>query len=185
MLSMMNYINEIIEDERNRNEEFDAICKLNEEREAIEKAIDVLEEAGIRTNIMFTVSRANFKQLIPLINYVGKTNKTDFSFARYCTAKQDDMLDMLSSEEYRTLLLRVVEAFRFWKQERHSIVQWDLAKDSLYAPLYEDMGINFYEIKSGCCLLGNGKSIAMLPSGHIFYCRRMPKEIGQYYSKRK
>ena len=144
------------------------------------KAIDVLEEAGIRTNIMFTVSRANFKQLIPLINYVGKTNKTDFSFARYCTAKQDDMLDMLSSEEYRTLLLRVVEAFRFWKQERHSIVQWDLAKDSLYAPLYEDMGINFYEIKSGCCLLGNGKSIAMLPSGHIFYCRRMPKEIGRW-----
>ena len=39
MLSMMNYINEIIEDERNRNEEFDAICKLNEERAAIEKAV--------------------------------------------------------------------------------------------------------------------------------------------------
>ena len=39
MLSMMNYINEIIEDERNRNEEFDAICRQNEERAAIEKAV--------------------------------------------------------------------------------------------------------------------------------------------------
>lgn len=39
MLNMMNLLSEIIEDERNRNEEFDATCKLNEERAAIEKAV--------------------------------------------------------------------------------------------------------------------------------------------------
>lgn len=38
MLSMMNYINEIIEDERRKDKEFDAACKLNEKRAAIKKA---------------------------------------------------------------------------------------------------------------------------------------------------
>jgi radical SAM protein with 4Fe4S-binding SPASM domain len=144
------------------------------------RAIDILETAGIRTNVMFTVSRKNSEQLIPLINYCARVQKTAFSFSRYCITGEDESLDILTPEEYRTLLLRVFEVFRYWKQEKRSPVSWDLSKDSLYAPLYDEMGIDFYERKSGCCLLGNGRSIAMLPNGLLLFCRRMPKAIGYW-----
>ncbi|GAB6177335.1 hypothetical protein JCM16814_22260 [Desulfobaculum senezii] len=148
--------------------------------EDVWRAIDILEAAGIKTNIMFTVSRKNCDQLIPLINYCARVQKTAFSFSRYCPTGEEDVLETLTSDEYRTLLLRVFEVFRYWKQERRSPVRWDLSKDSLYAPLYDEMGISFYERKSGCCLLGNGRSIAMLPNGLLLFCRRMAKSVGYW-----
>jgi len=146
--------------------------------DSVWNAIEILEDNGINTNIMFTVSRKNYRELIPLINYCANIEKTNFSFARYCPTGKSDILETLSPKEYRNLLLRVVEAFRYWRQEKKSIVQWDLSKDALYAALFEEMGINFYQEKTGCCLLGNGKSLALLPDGLILYCRRMPKSIG-------
>lgn len=112
-------------------------------------ALSILKKEGITTVVMFTLSKRNKKELIPLIKLLNKSKLVDiFDFARLvpCGSGRKLMKDLLSPKEFRNLLLEVFYAYLDFAKDGGSI--YFGRKDSLWALLYHQLGLaNFIKTK--------------------------------------
>ena len=145
----------------------------------IEPALKILQKAGIKTNLMFTLGRENRKHLFTAMTFAAQWGSDSFAFAREVAignAKECDE-SIMEPEEFRNLLL---EYLRYGQELRSWGFETRFAdKDHLFAPLrYEDepeeeetlLGMRCY---MGCTCLG------LLADGSLVICRRLPVVLGK------
>ena len=147
------------------------------------KAVKLLNDAGIQTQLMATVSRQNMEDILACMDVAVEHNVTDFSFARYCATSPEKALEAYPSpEEYRDFLLRFYNKRRAY-QKAHCHTRFKL-KEHLFTLLQYELGeftVPEYSEKhpeqvfEGCHL---GQTCAILPNGDLMACRRMESVIG-------
>jgi len=153
-----------------------------------EKSISILKLLGkyqITRSVMFTLSNRNKHDLVPLLDFLVKNQFVDlFAFSRIVPIGKGNAFEkeLINTEDYRDLLLRVFEKiidlkhhgfkFRFIEKEGEL---WEL--------LYHQLGIRKNllekpEIYFGGCYIGN-MGITILSDGTVVACRRLPIVIGK------
>lgn len=147
------------------------------------RAIHVLEEAGIPSVVMSTVSKENADELIEVIRTVAKEGVSIFDFARVVPIGAGEQLrgQMLSPQEYKNLLLKILEEYKLL-QETGCQTHFG-RKDHLWTLLYQELGLlkpmpKDKETIYGGCGIGSG-ILTLLADGTVYACRRLPVEIGK------
>lgn len=147
------------------------------------RAIHVLEEVGVPSVVMFTLSKQNANELIEVINIVAKEGASFFDFARLVPIGSAKKLkeQMVIPQEYRELLLRVLEEYK--KLQENGCRTHFGRKENLWTLLYQELGLlkplpkDKETIYSGCSI---GCSIlTILADGTVLACRRLPVKIGK------
>lgn len=147
------------------------------------RAIHVLENVGIPSVVMFTLSRKNANDLLKVIRKVTEEGVSIFDFARIVPIGSGEQLknQMLAPHEYRELLLKVLEEYRYLQEKGYRT--YFGRKDHLWTLLYQELGLikplpkNKNLIYNGC---GVGSSIlTILADGTVYSCRRLPVRIGK------
>jgi radical SAM protein with 4Fe4S-binding SPASM domain len=144
------------------------------------RALAVLKKHGIQTGCMFTVSKKNAKELIPLIKILN--NKVDdFDFARMVpigsAAKMKEYL--FTANEYNKFLLKVFDTYR--KISKKSKTSYG-TKENLWTLLFYEKGT--FKPKKGEKLVREGcgmgiRHMTILSDGTVVPCRRMPIKVGK------
>ena len=144
------------------------------------RALKVLKKHKVRTGVLFTLSKKNAKDLIPLIKKLN--NKTDgFDFSRLVPIGSGASMkdQMFTPQEYKKFLLKVFDLYR--KIGKKSKTYFG-TKDDLWTLLFFEKGIlkpkaNEKLVREGC---GMGiRHITILSDGTVVPCRRMPIKIGK------
>jgi len=147
------------------------------------RAIHVLEDVGIPSVVMLTLSRENASELIEVIHTVAKEGVSIFDFARIVPIGAGEQLreQILNPQEYRELLLKVLEEYKCLQE--NGCKTYFGRKDHLWKLLYQELGLlkplpkDKETIYSGC---GIGSCIlTILADGTVYACRRLPVEIGK------
>jgi radical SAM/SPASM domain protein of ACGX system len=145
----------------------------------LEKIKDI-NDAGIKSVIMTTVSQKNIDEIPALIDIVVKNKVKIFAFSRYCpTSSEKDV--GIEPMEYRKLLDTCFQKYKDYI-EKGTTTKFNL-KDHLWKLyLYEEGLYKLPEqidekiIYDGChCGRGH---ITILPNGDIYACRRMQSKVG-------
>ena len=144
------------------------------------RALRVLREVGLPSAIMFTLSRVNQSELLPVIQLVADERVSVFDFARMVPIGSAHQLDkeMLKPGEYHKLIL----AFEKYK-ELHDIGCRTFFghKDHLWNLLYKELGllkpIRDDDLVRGGCEIGSYVA-TVLADGTVYACRRLPIAIG-------
>lgn len=148
------------------------------------RAIKILNENGIRSVVMFTLSRVNADELIDVIRLVSEEKVSAFDFARLVPVGKGAQLkgQMLTPFEYRELLLKVLSEYQRL-QEEGSQTQFG-RKDHLWKLLYYELGL-FKKLRNedegliyDGCAIGN-RTVSILADGTVYACRRLPVKIGK------
>ncbi|MBU1146238.1 radical SAM protein [Patescibacteria group bacterium] len=143
-----------------------------------------LQEAGIRTVMMMTLSKVNVHQLKPVMTLASEYKVNAFAFARMChtgSAEQNfNNIPDFSPEEYRKILLDALHHEE--KLRKDGSITTFTKKDHLWALLFWELGrlhpefIHSKKIIGGCSLGMN--SFCILPDGTTLACRRFPSKVG-------
>jgi radical SAM protein with 4Fe4S-binding SPASM domain len=144
-------------------------------------ALYTLENMGIRTSVMFTLSPLNVKDLIPVMDLVGQIGVSSFSFDRVSDmgeAKQFEGRN-LSAMEYRTICEDYLEHSQTLKEK--GVVTNYTFKSHLFSLLFYERGeldpLVIGKHGLGCPVGRSG--IAVLADGSVLPCRRIPIIIGK------
>lgn len=137
--------------------------------------IKIINESGIKSVVMTTVSKVNINEVGNIIDTVVKAGVNIFAFARYCPTSEEKDID-ISPLEYRNLLAECDKKFKQYKAE--GCKTYFNKKDHLWT-LYE-YEIGEFKIPEnvkdgiiyGGCNCGNNH-LTILPTGDIFACRRV------------
>lgn len=147
------------------------------------RTIRVLNEVGIRSVVMFTLSKVNAGELIDVIRLVSKEKVSAFDFARLVPIGSGSQLreQMLSSQEYRSLLLNVLEEYMNL-QEEGSQTRFG-RKEHLWKLLYYELGLfkpqqSEQDLIYDGCAIGN-RTLSVLADGTVYACRRLPVPVGK------
>ncbi|MDP7442351.1 MAG: thio(seleno)oxazole modification radical SAM maturase SbtM [Verrucomicrobiota bacterium] len=131
--------------------------------------LKILQEHGIRANVMLTLTRSNMGQVIPLGEML-KGLADRFTFNRLAQVGEGSNLELPTRAEYVEFMKRYITA------SRSNSALW--FKDSLF-------NIVRYHFKrpaiGGCTGFGCGAAfnfIAVLPEGEAHACRKFPSFIG-------
>ncbi|MEW5896503.1 MAG: radical SAM protein [Nanoarchaeota archaeon] len=145
------------------------------------KAIHNLTDAGIKTVVMYTLSRKNAQDLLPVMELVSDLSVNVFAFARICNFGNGTGLDSFTASEYRNILLQVYD------KEKQLAANGSKTrfnkKDHLWVPLLKELGVINCEktsdklIYSGCSIGISGFNI--LADGTAFACRRFYSPVGK------
>ena len=148
------------------------------------EALRTLRKVGIPSVVMFTLSKLNMKDLIPVIKLVAKEKVSIFDFARLVPIGRGEVLkeQLIEPFEYRNLLLEVLDTYR--KLQERGCDTYFGRKEHLWRLLYWELGLwrpplhrDRKIIYSGC---GVGINIlTILPEGTVYSCRRLPIPIGK------
>ena len=145
-------------------------------------AIDLLNEAGIWTAVMTTVSSANMDEIPDLIDLMAERNVSVYAFGRYCpTSGQRRDEFHIEPLAYREFLLRCQE--RIDAHEAAGCATTFQRKDHLWTLLEWEQGrFRIPEnaepnvIYDGChCATGH---MTITPTGDVYGCRRMESLVG-------
>lgn len=147
------------------------------------RAIRVLNGAGLPSVMMFTLSRLNAGELIPVIRLCAREHVRIFDFARLVPAGTGKSLrgEMLGASEYRELLLRVLEEYR--RLEASGSQTYFGRKENLWVLLYNELGLlpplprRRGVVFSGCSV--GSRIMTLLADGTVLSCRRLPVELGR------
>jgi len=147
------------------------------------RAIRVLNAAGLPSVVMFTLSRLNERELIPVIRLCAQKNVRIFDFARLVPAGAGKALksQMLGAEEFHGLLLRVLEEYR--RQEARGCATYFGRKENLWTLLYHELGLlpqlpsRRDRVFSGCSV--GSRIMTILADGTVLSCRRLPVVLGK------
>ncbi len=161
-------------------ETHDFIRKKGSFDETISK-IKCLNNAGINSTIMTTVSKTNINEIDKLVPIIVDAEVKNFGFARYCPSENDKEM-MASPQEYKEFLERMWNVFTKYKDKgtRFSL------KDHLWKLfLYEKGLFNVMKeddvIYDGChCGITH---MTVLPNGDVYACRRCNSCIGRVPEK--
>ncbi len=148
------------------------------------RAIRVLNEVGIRSVVMFTLSKVNKDELIDVIRLVSREKVTAFDFARLVPIGKGAQLreQMIEPLEYRRLLLSVLDEYKRL-QEEGSTTHFG-RKDHLWKLLYYELGLYKRISQEGenliydGCAIGN-RTLTLLADGTVYACRRLPIKVGK------
>lgn len=140
--------------------------------------IPVLQEAGIKSAIMTTVSKTNIEEIPRIIDIVVENGADIFAFARYCPVNGEQDL-LVDPDEYHRLLGICWERYKKYSESKTSFN----LKDHLWTLfLYEnglfeiDEQLDNNTIYEGCaCGIGH---LTILSNGTVYACRRMESPIG-------
>jgi len=144
------------------------------------RAIEILKRNGVQTACMFTLSKKNAKELIPLIRKIN--NKVDsFDFARMVPIGSGKKMknEMFSAKEYKNLLQKVFNEYKKLSKKSKTLFG---TKEGLWTLLFYEKGILKINkkntlVKEGC---GMGiRHLTMLADGTVVPCRRLPIKIGK------
>lgn len=154
----------------------DAIRK-NGSFESTVKAIRILQEAGIKTMIMSTVSRFNYRDIPELIKILVVDYQIDvYDFARYSPTPKD-VAQILSPGEYRQFLSDI------WKLYVSFVKNYKTKfplKDHLWRLFLYENGL-FQVYKTDVVLQGCNcgvRHLTLLPNGIVYACRRFESPVG-------
>lgn len=141
--------------------------------------IKVLQNAGIRVNIMTTVSKTNMDEIPDLVDVIVEHGADSCTFARYCPNSGDEDL-MPTPEEYKAFMQKMWDKYT---EHKDSDTQFIL-KDHLWKLFLSEKGI--FDIKSiknpknlildGChCGISH---LTILADGTVYACRRSETPVG-------
>lgn len=146
------------------------------------RALRLLKWAGIKTKVMFTLSKLNVKELLKVMNIVAQENVDSFTFARLTPIGSGTKLkeDLIKAQEYRDLLLKVLKEITKLKLEGYN-TYFDM-KENLGFLLLDELKLlppipDDKIIYDGCMVGINILSI--LANGIVYPCRRLPIIIGK------
>lgn len=146
------------------------------------RAIKVLRNHGIQVGVMFTLSKFNKDDLIPLMDVVSELEVTAFTFARICGVGNGTGLihEIITPQEYKKLLLEwdahAAELYEkgtksYFGRKDHLFKLLDYDKGSLKPAGDKDT------IYAGCTMGITG--IILLSDGTVMACRRFPSPVGK------
>lgn len=144
-------------------------------------ALELIGNAGIKTVIMTTVSKANYKEVPDIIRTVVEHKVNRYAFARYCPT-HGDVQDNIPALEYRDFLS---EIWKLHKELENKGTVFKL-KDHLWKPYLIEEGLmkingNGNKIHQGChCGISH---LTLLPDGTVYACRRFESPIGNIKEK--
>ena len=151
-------------------------------------AVSLLNEAGIESQLMATVSRQNMEDVLRCMDLAAEIKLDTFVFARYCATDPEKAKEAYPSpEEYRDFL------YRYYRKEKAFAAQNCRTrygeKDHLFTLLHYELG-DFRpseesrrhpeKIFDGCHL---GQGVAILSNGDVMACRRMESVIGNVWTE--
>jgi len=148
------------------------------------RGLRMLNRVGIPSVTMFTLSKLNAKDLIPVIRLMAKENVYIFDFARLVPIGRGKDLknEMFEPLEYRDLLLRVLEEYKELQEAGFRTIFG--RKDHLWKLLYTELGLWRPLLNQGKKIIYSGCSIGInlltiLSEGTVYSCRRVPITIGK------
>lgn len=143
--------------------------------------IKCINNAGIKSVVMTTVSGTNKDELLDIVDLVVANKVKIFAFARYCPTSQEKNVN-ITPLEYKELLGKVWDKFQEYKD---SGTYFNL-KDHLWTLFLYEKGIfkinpdlNENLIYDGCHC-GNCH-LTILPNGDVYACRRMESKVGNVF----
>lgn len=145
--------------------------------------IELLENYGIHTNIMFTLYPNNLNELIPLMRFLAtKTKVSSFSFDIGCfIGNASELKNNLNHKDIQNIFHRyVLEKKRIYNAGRKIVIA---EKSNLFKLTnfenggYYPITSNSYSVISGC--LAGWVCIPILSDGTVLPCRRLPIKIGK------
>lgn len=146
------------------------------------RAIKTLQKYGIKTVVMFTLSKANAKDLIPVIRLVSKLNVDEFDFNRLVPVGNGSSFkkELFEPKEYRDFLINVLKEYN--RLEGKTNTKFG-RKENLWKLLYYELGLIKKpeidsEINTGGCSMGLNY-MCLLADGTVYLCRRIEKAIGK------
>ena len=150
------------------------------------RALSIIHEQGLVAAVMFTVSRRNYKDFIPLYRYLDELGIVDNLALDRMTAignGRNESDELLLPEEYRDFLFSI---YKFVAIERPAIVV--NIKDNLWKLMLYELGLTLpipqskAQICNGCPV---GKTICIMPDGEFFLCPRIPISVGKSLTCRR
>jgi radical SAM/SPASM domain protein of ACGX system len=141
------------------------------------EAIPLLNEAGIRSMIMATVSLLNYKEIPEIARLCVAKEVKNFAFSRYCPTHGDTQYNM-SPKLYREFLAGMWHTYRELIGGKTNFP----LKDHLWIPfLYEEGLYDLCDendvVVDGCnCGISH---LTLLPNGTVYACRRFESLIGK------
>lgn len=164
-------------------EEFHDYMRKKGSFQATLKAVKLLNEAGIQSQLMATVSRQNLEDVLACMEIAVRHHVNDFTFARYCATSPEKAAESYPTpEEYRDFLLRYYKKSKDYEAKNcHTRFKF---KEHLFTLLEYELGAfqpseyakRHPEAICGGCHLGQGCTI--LANGDLMACRRMESVIG-------
>ena len=147
------------------------------------RAIKVLNDAGLPSVVMFTVSRLNAAELVRVIDLCARRKVRVFDFARLVPGGTGKGLAgaLVTAQEYRQLLLDVLDKYR--RLEARGCDTYFGRKENLWTLLYSELGLlpslphERGMIYSGCSV--GSRIMTILADGTVLACRRLPVKIGK------
>ncbi|MCR5758713.1 MAG: radical SAM/SPASM domain protein, ACGX system [Selenomonas sp.] len=167
-------------------ETHDWFRKAGSYKTTLEK-IPMLNEAGIRSIIMTTVSGKNIEEVPGIIDAVVEAGAKVYAFARYCpTSEEKDTA--ITPKRYRKLLEDCDKIFcdyeaagceTFFNRKDHLWRLLDYERGRFSIPADAEPGM-IYE----GCNCGNGH-LTILPTGEVYACRRVQdSKVGNVFNDR-
>jgi len=146
--------------------------------------IDCINQAGLKSVVMTTVSKTNMHEIPEIIDIVVEHKVDIFAFGRYCPTSQDIEETHMTPKEYRALLEACWGKYVKYKDSGTSFN----LKDHLWTLFLYEKGI--FEIPEGLDeeVIYDGCHCAdchltILPQGEVYACRRMKSRVGNVYTK--
>lgn len=158
-------------------ETHDFIRKKGSYDTTLEK-IKIINESGMRSAIMTTVSRTNICEIPKIVPIVVEAEVNTFAFSRYCP-NENDVSNMVTAQEYKEFLNNMWKVYNKYKDGKTRLMM----KDHLWKLfLYEHglLDINDFEeniIYDGChCGITH---LTVLADGTVYACRRCESPVGK------
>ena len=149
------------------------------------EALKWLNDAGIDTQLMATVSRKNMEDVLACMDIAVEYHACSFTFARYCATSPEKVEDYPSPEEYHQFLKRYYEKRRAYieqgcktrfglKEHLFTLLRWELGEFTVpaFSKAKPDLVCDGCHLGRGGCILANGNVMA---------CRRMESVVGNVW----
>jgi radical SAM protein with 4Fe4S-binding SPASM domain len=164
----------------------DEFRRLGSFRRTLE-GIRLLNKHNLRSVVMFTLSKQNMGDLIPVINLAAEEGVSVFDFARIVPIGKGVQFreEQIKPEEYRDFLLRILEEYKALKLK--GCKTYFGRKDHLWRLLYKELGLlpplakDKKTIFHGCSI--GIHFLTIVADGTVYSCRRLPIKIGQVPSQ--
>ncbi len=144
------------------------------------RALKCLHDAKIMTDVMFTVTRSNYTQLLELIKFINTIDYVDFiTFDRMVPIGNGAMDELVDTMDYKKLLY---EVHKYMVLKKPSV--YIAKKDNLWKLLLYELGLtdpidmNFKKICNGCSAGVN--TLTVLADGTVYSCRRLDIAAGKF-----
>lgn len=146
-------------------------------------ALEPLQEAGIKTQLMATASRQNLDDILACMDVAASRGVDSFAFARYCATSPQKARELYPTpQEYRAFLLSYWDKRQAY--ERGGCKTTFKTKDHLFTLLRWELGEFVVpawskarpdRVRGGCHL---GAKVTICSNGDLLACRRMPSKVG-------